>query len=143
MRLEHLHLVHFKNHAGADLNLGPQVNCFLGDNGSGKTNVLDAVHYLCFCKSYFNPIDAQNIAHGEPFMLVQGDFERLEVKERVICGAQRGAKLDPRSQFLIRLLTLWATLGVILGALAAYGSDFGGTLGVFLNLFGFSLGIRG
>ena len=50
------------------------------------------MHYLCFCKSYFNPIDAQNIAHGEPFMLVQGDFERLEVKERVSCGVQRGAK---------------------------------------------------
>ena len=92
MRLEHLHLVHFKNHSGADLDLGPQVNCFLGDNGSGKTNVLDAVHYLCFCKSYFNPIDAQNIAHGEPFMLVQGDFQRLEAQERVSCGVQRGAK---------------------------------------------------
>ena len=92
MRLEHLHLVHFKNHSGADVTLGPQVNCFLGDNGSGKTNVLDAVHYLCFCKSYFNPIDAQNIAHGEPFMLVQGDFERLGTKERVSCGVQRGAK---------------------------------------------------
>ena len=92
MRLEHLHLVHFKNHSGADVTLGPEVNCFLGDNGSGKTNVLDAVHYLCFCKSYFNPIDAQNIAHGEPFMLVQGDFERLGTKERVSCGVQRGAK---------------------------------------------------
>ena len=45
-----------------------------------KTNVLDAVHYLCFCKSYFNPIDGQNIAHGEPFMLVQGDFERWTFK---------------------------------------------------------------
>ncbi|HBS19282.1 MAG TPA: DNA replication and repair protein RecF [Flavobacteriales bacterium] len=92
MRLEHLHLVHFKNHSGADVSLGPQVNCFLGDNGSGKTNVLDAVHYLCFCKSYFNPIDAQNIAHGEPFMLIQGDFDRLDTKERVSCGVQRGAK---------------------------------------------------
>ncbi len=92
MRLEELHLVHFKNHAGADLTLGPQVNCFLGDNGSGKTNVLDAVHYLCFCKSYFNPIDAQNIAHDEPFMLIQGDFDRLGRKERVSCGVQRGAK---------------------------------------------------
>jgi DNA replication and repair protein RecF len=92
MRLEQLHLVHFKNHSGADLALGPQVNCFLGDNGSGKTNVLDAVHYLCFCKSYFNPIDAQNIAHDEAFMLVQGDFERLGTKERVSCGVQRGAK---------------------------------------------------
>ena len=92
MRLEHLHLVHFKNHSGADVRLGPQVNCFLGDNGSGKTNVLDAVHYLCFCKSYFNPIDAQNIAHDEPFMLVQGEFERLGAKEQVSCGVQRGAK---------------------------------------------------
>ena len=92
MRLEHLHLVHFKNHSGADVSLGPQVNCFLGDNGSGKTNVLDAVHYLCFCKSYFNPIDAQNIAHDQPFMLVQGDFERLGTSERVSCGVQRGAK---------------------------------------------------
>jgi len=92
MRLEQLHLVHFKNHSGAELSLGPQVNCFLGDNGSGKTNVLDAVHYLCFCKSYFNPIDAQNITHEKPFMLVQGDFERLDVKERVSCGVQRGAK---------------------------------------------------
>ena len=92
MRLEHLHLVHFKNHSGADLSLGPQVNCFLGDNGSGKTNVLDAVHYLCFCKSYFNPIDAQNIAHDEPFMLVQGDFHREGIEERVSCGVQRGVK---------------------------------------------------
>lgn len=92
MRLDHLHLVHFKNHAGADLSLGPQVNCFLGDNGSGKTNVLDAVHYLCFCKSYFNPIDAQNIAHDEPFMLIQGEFQRQGSQERVSCGVQRGAK---------------------------------------------------
>ena len=92
MRLKELHLVNFKNHRGADLVLGNQVNCFLGDNGSGKTNVLDAVHYLCFCKSYFNPIDGQNIAHGEPFMLVQGDFERLDVQERVSCGLKRGTK---------------------------------------------------
>ena len=92
MRLKELHLVNFKNHRGADLVLGNQVNCFLGDNGSGKTNVLDAVHYLCFCKSYFNPIDGQNIAHGEPFMLVQGDFERLDNQERVSCGLKRGTK---------------------------------------------------
>ena len=92
MQLEELHLVHFKNHSSADLTLGSQVNCFLGDNGSGKTNVLDAVHYLCFCKSYFNPIDGQNIAHDEPFMLVQGDFMRLGKKERVSCGIRRGAK---------------------------------------------------
>ena len=54
--------------------------------------MLDAVHYLCFCKSYFNPIDAQNIAHDEPFMLVQGDFHREGIEERVSCGVQRGVK---------------------------------------------------
>ena len=76
------------------------MNCFLGDNGSGKTNVLDAVRYLCFSKSYFNPIDGQNIAHGEPFMLVQGDFERLDVQERVSCGLKRGTKQFKRNDKL-------------------------------------------
>ena len=55
MVLEHLHLLHFKNHEGSDLTFGAEVNCLLGDNGSGKTNVLDAVHYLCHTKSYFQP----------------------------------------------------------------------------------------
>ena len=82
----------FKNHSGADVRLGPPGKLLPRDNGSGKTNVLDAVHYLCFSKSYFNPIDAQNIAHGEPFMLVQGEFERLGAKEQVSCGVQRVQK---------------------------------------------------
>lgn len=92
MVLEHLHLHHFKNHVGSDLTFGKQVNCLLGDNGSGKTNVLDAVHYLCHTKSYFNPIDAQNIAHGESTMLIQGEFIRKDQKERVSCGVERGVK---------------------------------------------------
>ena len=62
-----------------------QVNCLLGDNGSGKTNILDALYYLCFCKSYFNPVDAQNINHNEQFMLVKGEFERNGEKELVSC----------------------------------------------------------
>ena len=92
MVLEQLHLHHFKNHIGSDLVFGSQVNCLLGDNGSGKTNVLDAVHYLCHTKSYFNPIDGQNIAHGEDQMLVQGQFLRHEQQEKVSCAIARGVK---------------------------------------------------
>ena len=92
MVLEQLHLHHFKNHIGSDLTFGSQVNCLLGDNGSGKTNVLDAVHYLCHTKSYFNPIDGQNIAHGEDQMLVQGQFLRHDQREKVSCAIARGVK---------------------------------------------------
>ena len=92
MVLEQLHLHHFKNHIGSDLTFGSQVNCLLGDNGSGKTNVLDAVHYLCHTKSYFNPIDGQNIAHGEDQMLVQGHFLRHDQREKVSCAIARGVK---------------------------------------------------
>ena len=92
MQLEHLHLLHFRNHSELDLSFGPQVNCLLGDNGSGKTNVLDAVHYLCHTKSYFNPIDGQNIAHEASYMLIQGGFMRHDQEEAVSCGLERGGK---------------------------------------------------
>ena len=92
MVLEHLHLLHFKNHEGSDLTFGVEVNCLLGENGSGKTNVLDAVHYLCHTKSYFNPIDGQNIAHGEQHMLIQGTFVRHDQQEKVSCAVERGVK---------------------------------------------------
>ena len=92
MQLNSLHMIHFKNHLGGDLCFGNQVNCLLGDNGSGKTNVLDALHYLCSCKSHFNPVDAQNITHGESFMLVKGVFSRLGEEEIVSCGVKRGQK---------------------------------------------------
>lgn len=92
MQLNSLHLIHFKNHLSGDLTFGKQVNCLLGDNGSGKTNILDALHYLCFCKSYFNPIDSQNISHGEAFMMIKGSFSHLGNEEIVSCGVKRGAK---------------------------------------------------
>ncbi|HAW72707.1 MAG TPA: DNA replication and repair protein RecF [Flavobacteriales bacterium] len=92
MLLQDLHLHHFRNHSGSDLVFGKQVNCLLGDNGSGKTNVLDAVHYLCHTKSYFNPIDAQNITHDETHMLIKGSFFRHDQREEVSCGVERGVK---------------------------------------------------
>ena len=92
MQLNSLHLINFKNHLSGDLEFSKQVNCLLGNNGSGKTNILDALHYLCFCKSYFNPVDSQNISHGEPFMMLKGEFFRHENEEIVTCGVKRGAK---------------------------------------------------
>ena len=78
MHLNRLELVNFKNCSSISISLNAKVNCFLGDNGEGKTNILDAIHYLSFCKSYFNPIDSQNIKHEEPFFVIQGTFQNEE-----------------------------------------------------------------
>ncbi|HRJ37035.1 MAG TPA: AAA family ATPase, partial [Flavobacteriales bacterium] len=63
MQLARLSLFSFKNISDLSLEFCPGVNCLLGDNGEGKTNILDAIHYLSFCKSYFNLSDIQNIKH--------------------------------------------------------------------------------
>ena len=74
MTLDRLILTNFKNYADADIALCGNVNCFVGNNGAGKTNLLDAVYYLSFCKSYFNPVDVQNIRVGEEFFAVPGHY---------------------------------------------------------------------
>ena len=96
MRLTRLQLLDFKNHEEVELELCPQVNCLLGDNGTGKTNVLDAVHYLGNAKGYFNPIDSQNIRHGKDAFLVEGAFvlaeDAGEETDRVACAVAKGQK---------------------------------------------------
>ncbi len=92
MYLNQLSLLNFKNYPEANLSFLPGVNCFVGNNGAGKTNILDAIHYLCLCKSYFNPIDSQQILHEEAFFLVQGDFNKDEQLEPVYCGLKRNHK---------------------------------------------------
>ena len=74
MKLDRLIVTNFKNYAEADIALCGNVNCFVGNNGAGKTNLLDAVYYLSFCKSYFNPVDMQNIRIGEDFFAVHGHY---------------------------------------------------------------------
>ena len=69
MFLQSLQLVNFKNIASAKLEFSSKINCFTGDNGAGKTNILDAIYYLSFCKSYFNNVDVQNIKHDEDFFV--------------------------------------------------------------------------
>lgn len=92
MVLKELSLVNFKNYESATLDLSSNVNCFVGNNGQGKTNVLDAIYYLAFCKSYFNPVDRQNVLHGEDFFVVQGTFDRNDKAERIFCGIKKGHK---------------------------------------------------
>lgn len=92
MYLTRLNLVNFKNRAEADLSLHNGVNCFTGNNGAGKTNILDAVYYLSFTKSYFNPIDSQNITHGQGFFVIEGNFEAEGKRHNIYCGVKRGEK---------------------------------------------------
>ena len=74
MVLDRLILTNFKNYAEADIALCGNVNCFVGNNGAGKTNLLDAVYYLSFCKSFLNPVDIQNIRFGEDFFAIHGHY---------------------------------------------------------------------
>jgi len=76
MHIKHLNLVNFKNIDQAEIEFSQGINCLVGHNGAGKTNVLDALYYLSFCKSYFNSVDSQNIRHDEEFFVVQGKYWR-------------------------------------------------------------------
>lgn len=74
MYLEKLTLTNFKNYLSAEFNFSEKINYFIGDNGVGKTNILDAIYYLAFTKSFLNNVDSQNINHDEQFFLIQGNF---------------------------------------------------------------------
>lgn len=75
MILERLSILNYKNIREATLELSPKMNCFIGHNGAGKTNVLDAVYYLSFCRSASNPLDSQVICHEEPFCMIEGEYQ--------------------------------------------------------------------
>lgn len=92
MWLKNLTLLNFKNYTNAELKFVPAVNAFVGNNGAGKTNLLDAIHYLCLCKSYFNPVDRQQIKNGLEFFMVQGDFDKDDRTEKISCGLKRNQK---------------------------------------------------
>ncbi len=92
MFIESLSLVNFRNHSDADFQFVNGVNCIVGRNGAGKTNVLDAVHYLSMCKSYLNPVDKQNIQFDQHFFVIQGDWKKNETPYNLYCGVKAGAK---------------------------------------------------
>ena len=92
MVLKELSVVNFKNFKGIEVSLNPKINCFVGNNGQGKTTLLDAIYYLSFCKSFLNSIDTQNVNMEESFFVLQGEYEREEKTERVYCGLKKGQK---------------------------------------------------
>ncbi len=92
MFLRHLSLVNYKNFDSKTLDFDPVINCLVGDNGVGKTNILDAIYHLCFGKSYFNPVSTQNIKHGTDFFVVEGEFEKEGRTEKILCSFKKGTK---------------------------------------------------
>ena len=93
MWLKRISILNYKNLEQVDLAFSRKMNCIIGRNGMGKTNLMDAVYYLSFCKSATNPIDSQNICHGQDFFVVQGFYETDDGDpEEVYCGLKRRQK---------------------------------------------------
>lgn len=92
MNLEKLSLVNFKNYDQADFEFSAKLNCFVGDNGMGKTNLLDAIHYLSLTKSYFTSIDSLNIKYFTDFFMVKGAFNFDDNTNTIACSVQKNKK---------------------------------------------------
>jgi|TARA_B110000259_G_scaffold51541_1_gene60695 DNA replication and repair protein RecF len=92
MYLQKLSLVNFKNLESQSFDFQQKINCFVGNNGVGKTNILDAIYYLSFAKSYFNSVAGQNIRHGEAFFMIEGDYILNDRTEKIVCSLKKGQK---------------------------------------------------
>jgi DNA replication and repair protein RecF len=90
--LDKLTLINFKNYSEKTFEFCPKINCFTGNNGAGKTNILDAIHYLSLCKSYFTNIDTQNIKYDETFFSISGEYQKSEKIEQIFCGVKKDQK---------------------------------------------------
>lgn len=90
--LARLKVLNFRNHQEADVELGAELNCFVGANGTGKTNLLDAVHYLSLSKSYFDAVDVHNIRHGDDLFMLQGVMATADGEDNVLCSVRRGQR---------------------------------------------------
>ena len=90
--LSKLSLLGFKNYEHADMVFSSRFNCITGNNGEGKTNLLDAIHYLSFTKSYFNPIDSHSILHNAPLFVIQGEFRTGDKIDEVFCAQKKGER---------------------------------------------------
>ncbi|MFC5046380.1 DNA replication/repair protein RecF [Aquimarina hainanensis] len=92
MILKSLSLLNYKNFESINFDFDEKINCLVGNNGVGKTNVLDAIYHLSFGKSYFNPITSQNIKHGTDFFLIEGAYQKNERDEKVTVSTKKGQK---------------------------------------------------
>ena len=92
MHLKRLKITQFKNYEEADLTFSEMLNCFTGLNGVGKTNLLDAIHFLCLCKSHQSLLDGELMRRGSDFFRVEGYFERDERDEKIIVKLAAGKR---------------------------------------------------
>jgi len=92
MKLKNLNIINFKNYDSYEFVAGDGINCFVGNNGVGKTNLLDAIYYLSYCKSFFNSADIQNIKYEEEFFVIEGNYLLGKVPEKLYCGVKKGQK---------------------------------------------------
>ena len=93
MVLTRLSILNYRNIAQADLELSSGINCLIGQNGEGKTNLLDAIYFLSMCKSSTGGTDSTCIRHGEEYMMLQGQYEREDGSpEEISCGLRMGQK---------------------------------------------------
>ncbi len=92
MFLKQLTLLNYKNIHQQNFDFDTKINCFVGKNGIGKTNILDAIYHLAYGKSYFNPLAVQNIKHDEDFFLLDAIFFKKDKEEKVSCSLKRGQK---------------------------------------------------
>ena len=92
MYLESISLINFKNFDQIRFDFDEKINCLVGNNGVGKTNVLDAIYYLAHTRGYFNPIASQNIRHGQDFFVIDGVFNKDGRQEHIHCSLKIGQK---------------------------------------------------
>ncbi len=92
MYLKSIQLINYKNFTAKSLDFDAKINCIVGNNGVGKTNILDAIYHLSQTKSYFNPISSQNVKHGESFFMIEGNFTDNHQEEHIVCSYKKGQK---------------------------------------------------
>ena len=92
MFLKRISVLNYKNFSEATFEFDDKINCFVGKNGIGKTNILDAIYHLANGKSYFNPLAVQNIKHGEEFFVIDGELEINSRMEQIVCSLKKGQK---------------------------------------------------
>ncbi|MEM5539574.1 DNA replication and repair protein RecF [Olleya sp. AS48] len=92
MILKSLALLNYKNFDSKSFEFNHTINCLVGNNGVGKTNVLDAIYHLSFGKSYFNPVASQNIKYDEEFFVINGEYDKDEKTENIVVSLKKGQK---------------------------------------------------
>ncbi len=92
MYLKNLSLLNFRICSEQEFSFSAGVNCFFGNNGSGKTNILDAIHYLSLCKSYINSVDSLQIKQEMDFFMLQGQFHKNDREELITCMVKKNHK---------------------------------------------------